>query len=214
MLSQTDPSCTCGSIGNTDGVRFCAPCHAYWLNDRRLTSVTAVIKAVWPLRKSFEYADPTVLEHARERGIRVDRYFEHYLKYGTVLIPNGEWMDVIELTQGVIKWWNAQTFPAPRTQVIVHDNEVAGMVDLLFPDHVVDLKCVSAIDPTYALQLGAYTDLAGLGAANPGVIHANSKGIKLIEFNVLQCVEDWRICKAMWQMVNRRDPNGMAKARA
>ncbi len=206
-------SCCCASIGAPPEIRFCADHHRYFLGDKELASVSRVIRECWPIKKSFEYADPAVLEHARERGIRVDRYFEQYLKTGSIRIPNGEWMDVIELTQGLVKWWNMQTFPSVRTQVIVHDNDVAGTVDLLFPDRVVDLKCVSAIDPTYALQLGAYTDLAGLGA-NPGMIHANSKGIKLIEFNVLQCVEDWRTCKAMWQMVNRRDPNGMAKSRA
>ncbi len=204
-------NCCCESIGAPPEIRFCADHHRYFLGDKKLASVSRVIRECWPIKKSFEYADPAVLEHARERGIRVDRYFEQYLKTGSIRIPNGEWMDVIELIQGLIKWWDAKGLPTPKTQQIVHDHEIAGTVDLLWSDRIIDLKCVSALDPTYKLQLGAYAEIAGVQSI--GVIHANAKGVKLVEFDFFKCALDWNTLRDMWSMVNRIDPNGMAKTR-
>lgn len=202
-------TCVCGSIGAASEIRFCsAGHHRYWFGDKQLTSVSSVIRSTWPLKPDFSAADPAVLDHARERGIRVDSYFQQYVSSGRIRVPAGEWTDVIELTRLLVNWWDRQTFSTATwiTQKMVHDGDIAGAMDLYSPELnlVLDLKTVSRLEPVYGLQVAAYDGIGQL-KADIGAIHLNKRGVHLVTYGK-QEREDWLALRRMWDVVRRRAP--------
>ncbi len=198
---------------DSDRIRFCAEDHRYWLGSKELASVSSVIRQMWPIRKNFEAADPAVLEHARERGVRVDAYISEYVTTGNVTIKAGEWQEVVDLVRKFVPWWQArypQNGTRPQAQVILHDNEIAGTCDLIPEQSVVDLKTVYDVDVSYALQVGAYAELYekmyGLAPEGIGIVHLTKRfpQPKWIPLDLEECVRDWKILRAAWSMVQRR----------
>ena len=197
MNSHVTQACRCGSIGAPKDIRFCEEHHRYWLGDSELASVSKVIKAVLPT--DYSKVDAAVLEHARIRGERVDRYFSEYLRTGTVQVLPGEWKDVVERLSKLIPWWDTSGLQALAVQEIVFSEEdgIAGMLDIRILDGVIDLKVVSELQPAYALQLGAYLDYAGVNGA--AILHASSNGVRLVNYDVRQCWQWWRSCVTWWK---------------
>lgn len=202
--------CQCGSIG-ASGVRLCVDHHRYWNGDKELTSVSRIIRDTWPLKKSFEAADPAVLEHARERGIRVDTYFQEYLTTGMVRIKSGEWKEVVDRLMSLRIWWENQHVEDVATQMILHNDEYAGTPDFVTTDSDIwDLKNVYSLDTTYWLQMGAYASLhiethGHIGRL--GLIHVNPRltnGIQFVPVDLDEALHDWQITVDMWRMVKRR----------
>lgn len=209
---QEVSNCTCGSIGADQQVVRLSECHhRYWKGDRELTSVTSIIKQCWPIKKSWEDADPAQLEHARERGIRVDRYVSAFVTTGSLRIPAGEWLEVVELVQKFVTWWPVRPTEA---QVILHDDEIAGTCDLIPRPRILDLKTVYNLDASYEIQLGAYADLYektfGEEPEGIAIVHLTKRFPKpvLVPLDLKQCREDWRALRSVWSMVQRRTNGG------
>lgn len=218
MSAVAETACSCQSIGADPAVvRFCEPCHRYWRGDKKLASVSSVIREMWPFKKNFDGADPAVLEHARERGSRVDAYLSEYIRSGRVRIVAGEWREVVDRTQAVIQWWRGQqhdgAFKATPQQVLA-DDDIAGTADIVSSwGFIMDLKNVSALDPTYWLQIGAYAHLYraqyGEAARGGALIHVTQPkdrpvSVKLVEVDIQECENDWLCLRAAWSMANRR----------
>lgn len=214
MSAIIEATCTCQTIGADPAVVRFAECHhRYFRGDKRLESVTSVIRQVWPIKKNFEDADPWVLEHARDRGVRVDGYFSEYLRSGNVRIQAGEWREVVERTKAVVEWWDKDWKEPVTPQVILADNEIAGTADIVGDiGFIADLKNVSALDATYWIQVGAYADLFekqfGHPAQRGALIHVTQPkdkpvSVKFVEVELKQAVADWRVCREMWAMVQR-----------
>lgn len=207
-------ACTCQTIGAPAGVRLCEEHHRYWNADKQLQSVTRIIRETWPLKKEFEKADPEVLEHARERGIRVDKYVSAFVTGGGVRIPAGEWQEVVELVQKFVPWWLETAIPPgkgkAKAQVLLHDDEIAGTCDIVQEHFILDLKTVYNLDPTYALQLGAYAELYektfGVEPAGVGLIHLTKRHAKpqWVPMDLAECRRDWLTLRSTWAMVQRR----------
>ena len=195
-MSAALVSCRCGSIGNVDGIRFCAGHHRYWLNDRELSSVGKVIKTVFPT--SYDGADPAVLENARVRGVLVDQYFCQYLqlKPGEEFSVGTERQDVKDRLKALIPWWERSELEVIATQEIVYSEAdgIAGALDIRCSDgiseHVIDLKCVSELKPAYALQLGAYLTYSNADCV--GILHSTAKGVKLVSYDADRCRWWWQ----------------------
>ncbi len=210
--------CTCGSIGADPNVVRLAECHhRYFKGDKRLASVTTIIRDTWPLKKDFEAADPAVLEHARERGIRVDRYISAFVTGGGVRIPAGEWQEVVELVQKFVPWWSEMGKGKAKAQVLLHDDEIAGTCDIVQEHFILDLKTVYNLDATYALQLGAYAELYektfGVEPVGVGLIHLTKRHAKprWVPMDLAECRRDWRTLRAMWNMVRMKSEMAEAK---
>jgi len=210
MSAVLQSTCSCGSIG-ASGIRLCEDHHRYWLGDKELASVTKVLKSTWPLKPDFSAADPHTLEHARERGVRVDKYVSEYLRSGRLRVPAGEWEEVVQLVQSFCLWWK-QDAPV-KVQQILHDDEIAGTCDVLSPQVNVaiwDVKCTYDIEATYPIQLGGYADLYekmhGVLPAILGVIqiHKRFPHPQVRHYDTMECVRDWRILRETWRMVQRR----------
>ncbi len=192
--------CTCGSIGRTDGLRLCTVHHAYWLNDRELVSVSKVIRTVFPT--DYSAVPPGILENARVRGERVDRYFSNYLNTGHIRIEAGERSDVVERLTLLINWWDKSGLTAQTVQKPVYSERdgVAGTMDVRTAG-VLDVKVVSALQPSYALQLGAYADMDNADEA--GIIHVTAKECRFIPYDVNQCKAWWRQGCEWWKEMQR-----------
>ena len=211
MSAVAVETCTCETIGAAPGVRLCPEHFRYWNGDKRLVSISRVIRDTWPIPKSFEAAPPDVLEHARERGVRVDRYAAEFVKTGGVRIEAGEWQEVVDRVQMFAAWWHPliSNWHDAEIQVIFHDDEIAGTADFVVsPGAIWDLKCVSALDPTYYLQLGAYAEMCrrergGASVYSVGFIHITKDRVKFIEADMEQCIEDWLTLRKMWQLVRK-----------
>ncbi len=170
-------------------MRLCVSHHRYFLGDQELVSVSKVIRTVLPT--DYSGIMPEVLEHARGRGERVDRYFCEYLRTGTLTIAPGEWADVVSRLSLLIRWFDKSGMTVESIQETVHSKQdgVAGTMDLR-AGGVVDVKVVSELQPSYALQLGAYAEYGQEDGA--GIIHVTAKDCRFVPYDVNQCKAWWR----------------------
>lgn len=205
------PTCGCASIGeDPNAVRFCAECHRYWRGDKKLASVSRVIKSTWPIPPDFSKADPAVLENARDRGIVVDSLFSAYVNGTLDRIPRGTRQDAVLLFYKVRRWWDGRKHENARAQVILADNEIAGTCDILDGDSIYDLKATYNVEKIYPLQLAAYAELHFATfqkpAAKLGIIHVTERypEPKIIKVDLLDTMQDWQTMRQMWNMVQRR----------
>jgi hypothetical protein len=214
-MSQCDHS----TIGAPDVVEFFPCCHRYKRGDRFLPSVSRVI-GIWPEKPSWDNGDERTLrnvERARERGQITDSLLCQWIAGGPVEIPVGSIDDAevhaesIALFHKLANWWPAVFRGIEvETQVILNDGEIAGMADLVPPDEVWDLKCVSELQPTYTLQIGGYCHLYeaqyGRTPKRCGNIHVNKtmKKPKLVEYEPIIVMSEFRTVLEMWRLFQRK----------
>ncbi len=223
MMSAVAPAvavCACDNCGvDSTIVRYCPDHHRYWRGATKLTSVSRIIRECWPIRKNFEDAPADVLEHARERGHRIDKYFSEYLRHGRGRMPAGEWIEVRVGVLALVDWWKSEGIGAAQAQVTVANASEAGTADAIAGHVVLELKCVSALEPTYDLQVGAYADLEGTGALREGVLlhckidaTAGRARVRAVPVALRQAVDDWRCLRDVWRIAERRNPKKVQEA--
>ena len=209
-------SCGCETIG-ASGVRFCDEHHRYWRGDAELASVTRVVKEAWPYKPDFSAADPEVLENARGRGVEVDRLFCQWLEGKLPSIPAGTREDSKDLFMKLLRWWPTSKLERTcvATQVLLADAEIAGTADIV-GEGIAELKTVSAIEPTYRLQLGGYCHLYEVQHGKLpkwcGIIHVNKslREPKWIPFEPEVVVAEFFTVLEMWRLVRRLKPRKFA----
>ncbi len=210
-------ACTCATIGAPNVVRFSACHHRYHRGDKELASVSRVIRETWPVKKTWEDADPAVLENARDRGVVTDYLFSEWIASRLKVIPAGIRKDAIDRFQALRQWWiKTQNDTIAESQYMLADDEIAGTCDLLTKQALImDVKNVYALDPSYWLQLGGYADLYekqfGEPAAGAALVHVTQPSgkpvsIKYVEIDVAQAITDWRALRAVWNIVKRVKP--------
>lgn len=212
MQQATAPplTCLCGSIGNTDGLRLCSLCHRYWRNDKKLISVSRVIKTCWPLKPDFSKAPPEKLENARDRGTVVDGLFSAYVNDELDCIPRGTREDAVALFHKIRRWWDDHVHHEYKAQVLLADDVIAGTCDVVSDDWVYDLKTTYNIEPTYPLQVAAYAQLYFATFARPvkgvGIIHLTERfpAPKIIKIDLDEALQDWLTIRQMFELVQRR----------
>lgn len=208
-------ACLCLAPPSPD-VTFCEEHHRYARNGNELTSVSKVIRSVWPM-KPYERVDEAVLENARERGVELDNLFCAWLNSGGEVfeIPKGTREDARDLLNKTIELWLGDSLIKGifNTQVVLADDEIAGMADLIGYTGegygIYDLKCVSELQPSYRIQLGAYCALwasmhEGQYPKDTGILHVTkSKPAKLVRYEVSIVVSEFNIVRDMWRLTCR-----------
>ncbi len=146
--------------------------------DRKWVSVSRVIDAV--MKKSFEGVSPEVLANAAERGRKTEDYCTEILKTGGCSMPAGERKDVEDRVTAFYGWYTTirPAFIDAQRIVSSEADGVAGCLDFLLAIQrsrtIVDLKCTSQPEKTWALQLGGYaTYTEGVEAC--AILHLNPK---------------------------------------
>lgn len=220
----------CACLPTSPVIQFCAEHHAYWLDGRRLTSVTQVIKSTWPIKPDFSAADPAVVENASIRGVEVDGLISQWLTGKLDAIPADTREDSVELFQKFTKWWNASEFAGCEVecQKVVYDDEIAGTIDLMvrrkigrgfltrYHSYILDIKTTYNLEKTYQIQVGAYEDLACCPSApnyvdHVGIVHLTKRfdEPKLVMYDTSDCQRYWEATRRMWSVVRELAPKAM-----
>ena len=196
------------------------PHFRYWKVQRRFTSVSNIIHTVLPT--DYSAVDAAVLENARVRGQFIDIYFSEWLTSPDVMLSPLEFRELItpDFTRDTYKnavehaedtrvrlerllaWWGSSQLKATHVQHIVHSDAdgVAGTFDFGTEEKIIDLKCVSQLQPSYALQLGAYLamDEQKFPLRDPAVLHVTKDKIKLIPYDGKKCKRQWQSAAAWY----------------
>lgn len=170
---------------------------------RIYTSVSEVIRSVYP-QKSWDGVNPAVIANARDRGMRVETIFNDYITTGHTFYDETDRADVADYVERLIAWWDDATYlEAAAVQKIVSDEEngIAGTIDIVcefdFTSPVIiDLKCVSQLQKSYKLQLGAYLDMSGYSTA--ALLHVTKKKVALVHYDAEECMGLWLAAKEWW----------------
>lgn len=209
--------CSCGSIGRSD-LRQCLEHFHIWRGDKRLTSISRVLE-LWPQEPCSSCGWPIYSAHlpnclvkqkidnANERGKQTDTLLSEYVVGRLQRIPKGTRIDAVALFEKARRWFDRQGFRKVESQVLLADEEVAGRCDLRLDGMIVDLKCVWELRASYAVQIGGYCALDG----NPfrdkaAILHVTERfpEAKLIPLKMPEIVEDWKMLRAAWAMIQRR----------
>ena len=210
-MSTAVAVCECQTVGAPQQIRFCVEHHRYWYGDKRLTSFSALLREVYP-QKQEELAkiDPGTLEHARDRGSRVDRYVSEYARSGNVTIQPGEWLEVVERVSIFADWFLANKPEVRGVQQVVYNLEdgIAATKDFDFVLQgnpvICDLKCTYSPDWTWKAQLGCHARYSKNGA-DLYVLHINPKlyekqgGVRLLPYNSVECLRIFDAAVAWWR---------------
>lgn len=146
----------------------------------KLISVSSVLKRV--LVKSWADVDPAVIENARERGVRVERYATEILRDGGCTIDHDERQDVQDRVAGFYAWYEATKPVFIDTQIRVSADGVAGTLDFVLNInamiHIVDLKCTASPEADWPIQVGSYSEMYPQCHTGTAVLHINPKFAK------------------------------------
>ena len=210
-MVTSEAICVCSEWDATKtDVRLCEPCHRYWRKNKRLVSVSQLIRDVWPVKPDYSAAPPAVLENARDRGIDVDRLLTMELR-GQLgdSYPLGTREDSIELFEKLMECWDNMGLVEVASQVLLADNDVAGTCDILADGWIFDLKTTYKLEPYYELQVGMYgllyDAMHGHPPAGLGIIHLTKRQpVKYVDLDVTQCMKDAQLLYDTYFMAQRR----------
>ena len=142
--------------------------HTYWLGDKRLISVTRLLKK-HGLSTDYSAVNPDVLEKAAKKGTAVHSEIEEYIKNGAVGFTP-EFMGYLDLVDEI-------QFAPQESEIVlpsgdIPDTEIdkyiiAGTADLIGTSicgsTLVDIKTTQRVDVrSCAWQLSLYERLAGV----------------------------------------------------
>ncbi len=209
--------CDHSTVSAGDAVQFFECCHRYKRGDKYLTSVSKVIREVWPDKPSWEGVDMAVVENARERGVECDDLFSRWIN-GTLDNMNGYRQDAVDRFTALTAFWSNEPKPPARAQIILADHSIAGTADLIigggeWDAEIWDVKNTSKIEATYSFQVGAYCELYkeqyGVLPKRAGVLHVTQpKGgqarVREVKYSIETIVSEWRLLREYYTMVQRK----------
>ena len=222
-MSAVATACTCQSIGAPPEIRQCPEHFSFWHGDRRLTSYSSMLKAIYPAKaEALAKIPPAILAHAAERGKRVDRYASDYARGLDIEVNPADFEDgamfaeVLERVRIFVEWFDHVKPEVIGVQQICYslDDGIAAMKDFDFRIEgamwVVDLKCTATPAWEWKLQLGCHYALsASASYCDPllGILHINPKlyprtnGVELIEYSTEPCLKAFQHALDWWKEI-------------
>jgi hypothetical protein len=209
-------------------VRLCPDHHKYFIGDRRLTAVSRVIHAMMPT--DYSAVSPLVLENARLKGKFIDGYFSDWLESPQSMLglddfraqvephfsgddyatPQKHANDAMQRLDMLLGWWQKQGYQHKAVQSIVYSEAdgIAGMFDIATEDKIIDLKCVSSLQPAYSLQLGAYLsyDPQKFPLRDAAILHVTKERVKLVAYDAKKCKRQWQDCVGWYKTMMELRP--------
>lgn len=189
-----------------------AASHRYYAGLVEYASVSSVIRAVFPVKKSWDAVSPEIIENARLRGIKTEEFINSYIRGESITVPSDSDLGietrendtVINGVEAFIGWWEKQDDDTQTVEIqrILHDDAhlIAGTADLVTsdvlgikPSVVWDIKCVAQLEKEYALQIGSYGHMHG-GSPALRIIHIHKSikgGIRIVPYDTLDCIRRW-----------------------
>ncbi|HHW89653.1 MAG TPA: hypothetical protein GX745_01945 [Clostridiales bacterium] len=154
--------------------------HTYWLGDKRLISVTQLLKK-HELSPNYSAVSESVLTAAAERGTMIHKEVERYIECGITGFTS-EFSDYIDISDKLGLY-------AENSELIVNDNNIAGTLDICAKRrlHGKEINIIADIKTTASLnkesvrwQLSIYEylheQLYGYGFDELYIFHLRSSG--------------------------------------
>lgn len=159
--------------------------HEYTLNGKKLISVTQLMKK-HGLATNYDNVPVEVLKNKAQRGSLVHKEIEEYLK-------DKKFGFTDELYEFIEYLKNNKNINALRSEFIVHNDIVAGTVDLLIQEGeslvIADIKTTTKLHKeAIRWQLSIYAYLSDLDIKRGRALHFND-GLKVVEFELLPMEE-------------------------
>lgn len=195
--------------------------HSYWLGEKKLISVTQLLKK-HGLSTDYSGIDPDVLQRAADKGNTVHKEIEEYIKNGEVGFTS-ELADYISITEELRFMPDDSEVVLPAGTIPddkIDEHFLAGTADLIGYIHraersatvLMDIKTTVKPDiKACAWQLSLYEHLAGFEFSEMYMLHLGEKS-KLIpierideaELNrLLECELNGEIYQEKWLMVEQ-----------
>jgi hypothetical protein len=136
-------------------VTFVEEDHSYWMDGRRVPSVTQILELA-ALTVDYSTIPAATLAHARERGSHVDLCCDLYDQ------DDLDWTTVHPECVPYVKAWAAfrereRFTPTLWQHRVYHERlEYAGTIDAYGDGVLVERKCTSKLSPSYAIQTALY----------------------------------------------------------
>lgn len=135
--------------------------HEYFLDGRRIPSVSELLSAVFPNRFGTSGANPEVLKAGAEYGTMIHQAVQDWLEKGTKT-------DLVEL-DNFIRLWEENNLSLIECERMVYTDDFAGRFDIKAKDDkgnvwILDIKTTSQKKPTnvqYQTSLYRYADGQG-----------------------------------------------------
>lgn len=217
MKTDVREVCTCGLEIRPEIWR--CPHHIYREGREQYDSVSHVIRAVYPV--DYSSIEPAMLENARVRGVYIDLYYCEWLQSKDGLPTPTEFREIVEphfrqdswrspqehaedcriRLERLLNWSISKNLQPVAVQKTVYDRrrKVAGTLDIRMPEAIYDLKCVSELQSSYRLQLGAYAECDEDEVFEVGVIHVRKDRVCLKRYNLAECRKAWANCWNWYQ---------------
>lgn len=169
--------------------------HTYWLGDKRLISVTSLLKK-HGLSIDYSAVNPDVLEKAAKKGTAVHSEIEEYIKNGAVGFTP-EFMGYVDLADEL-------EFVAEKSEIVlpcgdIPDTEIdnyiiAGTADIIGKSKdgltLVDIKTTQKVDMrSCTWQLSLYERLANVKFDRMYIFHLREDAIKAIPIERIPAAE-------------------------
>lgn len=169
--------------------------HTYWLGDKRLISVTRLLKK-HGLSTDYSAVSSDVLEKAAKKGTAVHSEIEEYIKNGAVGFTP-EFVGYVDLADEL-------EFVAEKSEIVlpcgdIPDTEIdnyiiAGTADIIGKSKdgltLVDIKTTQKVDMrSCAWQLSLYERLAGVTFDRMYIFHLREDAIKAIPIERIPAAE-------------------------
>jgi hypothetical protein len=105
-------------------------------------------------------------------------------------------LDTLERIERLCTWWGRKNWKATAVHRIVSDDtyRIAGETDVETEDFIWDVKCVSELQPNYALQVGAYLSMDGKDRKG-GIIHVKKDSIETLFYDRVKIQRQWESCR-------------------
>jgi hypothetical protein len=176
-------------------VVFNADQHTYWLGDKRLISVTRLLKK-HGLSTDYSAVNADVLEKAAKKGTAVHSEIEEYIKNGAVGFTP-EFMGYLDLVDEL-------QFIASKSEVVLPSNDIpdteidnyiiAGTADIIGASKdgitLIDIKTMQKVNMrSCAWQLSLYERLAGVKFDKMYIFHLREETSRAIPIERIPAAE-------------------------
>lgn len=161
-------------IQSANDIQFIEETHTYIFNGKELTSCTQLLSEVG-IAPSYEGVKNETLVAAQERGIEIHKQIEEFAKLG---IDSGS----KELAE-FIKFLDHYNLEISGSEVIVHNEDYAGTIDLILKNKLTDKYIIADIKTTSVIhtesvswQNSIYIYLSQLPITKSLCIHFDKEG--------------------------------------
>lgn len=182
-------------------IKFDREKHEYSLNGKVLISVTQLL-AKHGLAPDYSNVDTDVLNKKGERGTIIHKELEEYI--------NDKTLGFTDELGHFIDWHCEKTFDLESCEYIVHNDDIAGMIDYFYLSNgimvLADFKTTAVLHKeAVRWQLSLYNYLANVKAHRFEVFHFNNGKLNIIELEPIPLADIERLLEYEKNGLNYND---------